>query len=51
VATGPQSAVGVGMGRMDMRNGAPTGGYSSMPEPVHTNGGFHPSDAGQHDRR
>jgi DivIVA domain-containing protein len=52
VATGPQSTVGVGMGRMDMRNGAQSGGYPSMPEPVaHTNGGFHPSDAGQHDRR
>ncbi len=52
VATGPQSAVGIGMGRMDMRNGAQSGGYPSMPEPVaHTNGGFHPSDAGQHDRR
>ena len=52
VATGPQSAVGVGMGRMDMRNGNQSGGYPSIPEPVaHTNGGFHPSDAGQHDRR
>ena len=51
-ATGPQSAVGVGMGRMEMRNGAPSGGYPSIPEPVaHNNGGFHPSDAGQHDRR
>jgi DivIVA domain-containing protein len=52
VATGPQSAVGVGMGRMDMRNSNQSGGYPSIPEPVaHTNGGFHPSDAGQHDRR
>jgi len=52
VATGPQSAVGIGMGRMDMRNGNQSGGYPSIPEPVaHTNGGFHPSDAGQHDRR
>jgi DivIVA domain-containing protein len=53
VGTGPQSAVGVGMGRMDMRtNGSQSGGYPSMPEPVaHNNGGFHPSDAGQHDRR
>src|ERR1700722_7143782 len=52
MATGPQSAVGIGMGRMDMRNGNQSGGYPSIPEPVaHTNGGFHPSDAGQHDRR
>jgi DivIVA domain-containing protein len=54
IGTGPQSAVGVGMGRMDMRtNGtSQSGGYPSMPEPVaHNNGGFHPSDAGQHDRR
>ena len=51
VATGPQSAVGIGMGRMDMRNGQ-SGGYPSIPEPVaHSNGGFHPSDAGPHDRR
>src|ERR1700685_760458 len=43
VGTGPQSAVGVGMGRMDMRtNGSQSGGYPSMPEPVaHNNGGFH----------
>jgi DivIVA domain-containing protein len=50
VGTGPQSAVGVGMGRMDMRNGQ-SGGYQGIPEPVAHNGGFHPSDAGQHDRR
>ena len=51
VGTGPQSAVGVGMGRMDMRNGNQSGGYPAMSEPVGHNGGFHPSDAGQHDRR
>jgi len=52
VGTGPQqSPVGVGMGRMDMRNGSPTSGYQPMPEAVAHNGGFHPSDAGQHDRR
>jgi len=53
VGTGPQqSPVGVGMGRsMDMRNGGPTSGYQPMPEAVAHNGGFHPSDAGQHDRR
>jgi DivIVA domain-containing protein len=52
VATGPQTAVGVGMGRMEMRNGAQSGGYPAMAEPVaHNNGGFHPSDAGPHDRR
>jgi DivIVA domain-containing protein len=52
VATGPQSAVGVSMGRMEMRNGSQSGGYPAIPEPVaHNNGGFHPSDAGPHDRR
>jgi DivIVA domain-containing protein len=52
VSTGPQqSPVGVGMGRLDMRNGSPTSGYQPMPEAVAHNGGFHPSDAGQHDRR
>jgi DivIVA domain-containing protein len=51
VGTGPQpSPVGVGMGRLDMRNGS-QGGYQGMPEPIAHNGGFHPSDAGQHDRR
>jgi DivIVA domain-containing protein len=50
--TGPQpSPVGVGMGRLDMRNGNQASGYQPMPEPVAHNGGFHPSDAGQHDRR
>ncbi len=51
VGTGPQSSVGVGMGRMDMRNGTQSGSYQGIPEPVAHNGGFHPSDAGQHDRR
>jgi DivIVA domain-containing protein len=52
VGTGPQQApVGAGVGRMDMRNGTQSGGYQGMPEPVAHNGGFHPSDAGQHDRR
>jgi DivIVA domain-containing protein len=51
VGTGPQSPVGVGMGRMDMRNGTQSGGYPAMAEPVVHTGGFHPSDAGQHDRR
>jgi len=52
VGTGPQqSPVGVGMGRLDMRNGSPTGGYQGIPEPVAHNGGYHPSDPGQHDRR
>jgi len=45
-----QSPVGVGVGRMDMRNGSQSGGYQ-IAEPVAHNGGFHPSDAGQHDRR
>ena len=52
VGTGPQqSPVGVGMGRLDMRNGSPASGYQPIPEAVAHNGGFHPSDAGQHDRR
>jgi cell division septum initiation protein DivIVA len=52
VATGPQSAVTAGMGRMDVRNGgqsAVTGSYPT-PEPV-SHGGFHPADSAQHDRR
>jgi DivIVA domain-containing protein len=44
-----------GVGRMDVRNGGQpsvAGSYGGVPEPVaHTAGGFHPSDAGQHDRR
>src|SRR5215472_10078598 len=49
VGTGPQqSPVGVGMG---MRNGSPAGGYQAITETVAHNGGYHPSDAGQHDRR
>jgi DivIVA domain-containing protein len=57
-ATGPQPAIPVGMGaRMDLRNGGastPTGsfaGMSQMSEPVVHNGGYHPADTGQHDRR
>jgi DivIVA domain-containing protein len=54
VATGPQSSVNSGMGRMDVRNGggqpAVTGSYASTPEPV-SHGGFHPADSSQHDRR
>jgi len=53
VGSGPQaSPVGVGVGRLDMRNGSQSSGYQGIPEPVaHNGGGFHPSDAGQHDRR
>jgi DivIVA domain-containing protein len=51
VGSGQQPPVGVGVGRLDMRNGSQSGGYQGMPEPVAHNGGFHPSDAGQHDRR
>jgi DivIVA domain-containing protein len=51
VSAGQQPPVGVGVGRLDMRNGSQSGGYQGMPEPVAHNGGFHPSDAGQHDRR
>ena len=53
-ATGPQSAVPVGAGRMDMRSGAPSpsaGSYAALAEPVSRNGGYRPADAGQHDRR
>jgi DivIVA domain-containing protein len=52
VATGPQTAVNAGMGRMDVRNGgqpAVAGSYPT-PEPV-SHGGFHPADSAQHDRR
>jgi len=52
VQTGPQSTVTAGMARMDVRNGgqsAVTGSYAA-PEPV-GHGGFHPADAGPHDRR
>jgi DivIVA domain-containing protein len=49
--TGPQTAVGIG--RMDVRNGAQasvTGAYSApSPEPV-GHGGFRPNDTGSHDR-
>jgi DivIVA domain-containing protein len=52
VGTGQQqSPVGVGVGRLEMRNGNPATGYQAMPDAVAHNGGFHPSDAGQHDRR
>jgi DivIVA domain-containing protein len=54
-ATGPQPAIPVGMGaRMDMRNAGqstPTGSFAGMSEPVVHNGGYHPADTGQHDRR
>jgi len=55
VGTGPQSAVPAGMGRMDARNNggqpAVTGSYVGVSVSVAHNGGFHPSDTGQHDRR
>ena len=53
VATGPQSPVPAGIGRMDARNGGQqsvTGSYPPPPEPV-SHGGFHPADSGPHDRR
>jgi DivIVA domain-containing protein len=40
--------------RTDLRNGGvstPTGSFTGMPEPVVHNGGYHPADTGQHDRR
>ena len=52
VGAGPQqSPVGVGVGRLDMRNGSPAAGYQAINDAVAHNGGYHPSDAGQHDRR
>ncbi len=54
-ATGPQPAVTAGANRVDIRTGgqsAPmTGAFTGMPEPVGHNGGYHPADTGQHDRR
>ena len=53
-ATGPQPAVPVGMGaRMDMRMSGPStpSGSFGMSEPMVHNGGYHPADTGQHDRR
>jgi DivIVA domain-containing protein len=54
-ATGPQPAISVGLGRMDLRNGgqgaSASGSFAAMPEPVAHNGGYHPADSGQHDRR
>jgi DivIVA domain-containing protein len=48
----PPPAVPGGMGRMD-RNGQPSvpPSYPPQPEPVPHTGGFHPSEAAQHDRR
>ena len=48
----PQPAVPAGMGRIE-RNGQPSvpPSYPPQPEPVPHTGGFHPSEAGQHDRR
>ncbi len=55
VGTGPQPAVPAGMGRMDVRNNggqpAVAGSYAGVSDSVAHNGGFHPSDTGQHDRR
>src|SRR5689334_17622610 len=48
-ATGPQPAVPVGVGHM---RGGPSGtGYPGMSDPMGHNGGYHPADSGQHDRR
>jgi len=49
-ATGPQPAVPVGVGHM--RGGGPSGtGFPGVSEPMGHNGGYHPADSGQHDRR
>src|SRR6202042_3689237 len=52
MATGPQPTVPAGMGRMEARNGQQSvaSPYTPQPEPV-PHGGFHPADAGPHDRR
>jgi DivIVA domain-containing protein len=48
-ATGPQPAVPVGVGHM---RGGPSGAsFPGMSDPMGHNGGFHPADSGQHDRR
>jgi DivIVA domain-containing protein len=48
-ATGPQPAVPVGVGHM---RGGPSGAsFSGMSDPMGHNGGYHPADSGQHDRR
>jgi DivIVA domain-containing protein len=55
VGTGPQPTVAAGMGRMEVRNGngqpAVAGSYAGVPDSASHNGGFHPTDTGQHDRR
>lgn len=49
-ATGPQPAIPVGVGHM--RSGGPSGtAFAGISEPVAHNGGYHPADTGQHDRR
>jgi DivIVA domain-containing protein len=51
-ATGPQPAVGAGMGVRNVGPGASaSGSFSAMSEPAVHNGGYHPADTGQHDRR
>ena len=47
-ATGPQPAVPVGVGHM---RGGPSGTPFASMETVGHNGGYHPGDTGQHDRR
>jgi len=51
-ASPPQPAVPAGMGRIE-RNGQPSvpPSYPPQPEPVPHTGGFHSSEAAQHDRR
>jgi DivIVA domain-containing protein len=48
-ATGPQPAVPVGVGHM--RGGPYGASFPGMSEPMGHNGGYHPADSGQHDRR
>src|SRR5215813_13160554 len=48
-ATGPQPAVPIGVGHM---RGGPSGSsFPGMSDPMGHNGGYHPADSGQHDRR
>jgi DivIVA domain-containing protein len=48
-ATGPQPAVPVGAGHM--RGTGPSGSSFTGMDPGAHNGGYHPADSGQHDRR
>jgi DivIVA domain-containing protein len=50
-ATGPQPAVGVGMSVRNVGQASASGSFGGMSESAVHNGGYHPADTGQHDRR